>query len=363
MAHELICHCRKRLASGFEVDADLRLPLAAASVTVLYGPSGSGKTTLLRLLAGLDRPDEGEIQFGAETWHSSARAISLPPQARRAGFLFQNYALFPHLTVEENVAYAARAGAAARLMDAFGLSEFAARRPAQISGGQQQRVALARALAAAPALLLLDEPLSALDAATRSRTRQELRRLLLSSGVPSIVVTHDRTEAVALGDWMAVMVNGRIRQTGAPPGVFRRPADAEAAACLGVENVLPANVLGASNGLLTIEIGPVHLECVDNGERGAAWACIRAEDIALVRAPQAASSVRNRLPGKVESVTLEGALARVELDCGFPLVAAITAQSAAELALEPGAGISAAVKATAVHLTPAERRQDCAEQR
>src|SRR5262249_28142325 len=155
----------------------------------------------------------------------SSRGISLAPQARRTGFLFQDYALFPHLTVAANVGYAAEPAAAARLLKAFELEPLAGRLPSEISGGQQQRVALARALAASPSLLLLDEPLSALDAAARLRLRHDLRRMLVESGVPAVVVTHDRMEAVALGDWMAVLVEGHIRQTGPIQEVFRRPLD------------------------------------------------------------------------------------------------------------------------------------------
>ena len=156
--------------------------------------------------------------------------------------------MFPHLTVAENVGYAASRETAHKLLDRFGLADLAASKPRAISGGEQQRVALARALAAGPALLLLDEPLSALDAPTRTRMRYELRRMLLASGVPSIVVTHDRMEAVALGDWMAVIVEGRIRQTGPVQEVFRRPADLQVAESVGVENVLAAEIVGRERG-------------------------------------------------------------------------------------------------------------------
>ncbi|HEV2448670.1 MAG TPA: ATP-binding cassette domain-containing protein, partial [Candidatus Sulfopaludibacter sp.] len=164
MAGELICNCRKRLPSGFTVDAQLRIPLGEAPVTVLFGPSGAGKTTLLRLLAGLERPDEGVIEFRGHTWCDTGAGVFAPPQQRRAGLLFQESALFPHLTVEQNVQFAARGAKATGLMKSFGLEEWARRHPGAISAGQRQRVALARALAAEPALLLLDEPLSALDA-------------------------------------------------------------------------------------------------------------------------------------------------------------------------------------------------------
>ncbi len=357
MANELTCHCRKRLASGFELDAELSLPLDESPVTVLFGPSGSGKTTLLRLLAGLDRPDNGAITFRDSVWYDGGRAICLPPQQRRAVFLFQDCALFPHLTVAANVEYAAPRDTARRLMEIFGLAELADRFPRALSGGQQQRVAVARALAAEPALLLLDEPLSSLDAAARGRMRQELRRMLLNGGVPSIVVTHDRMEAVALGDWMAVMVDGRIRQAGPVGDVFRHPADAQVAESVGVENVLPAQIVSHHSGLLTVQVGTAQLQCVDSGETGAVVACIRAEDVALTRDSPRDASVRNRLPGRVLSVIPEGPLARVELDCGVPLVAVITAQSAAELHLKPGDAMCAVVKTTSVHLTVAPSKR------
>jgi molybdate transport system ATP-binding protein len=349
MSDLLTARCRKRLSSTFQADAQLIVPNNAA-VTVLFGPSGSGKTTLLRLLAGLQRPDAGTIIFRNQTWFDSARAIDLPPQQRRAGFLFQDYALFPHLTVAANIAYAAKPEKSRAVIDAFQLHDLADRKPGALSGGQQQRVALARALAAEPALLLLDEPLSALDAATRVRTRGELRRMLLAGGVPSIVVTHDRMEAVALGDWMAVIVDGQVRQSGPVQEVFRRPADLAVAESVGVENVLAAEIVDRAGSLLTLAVGLARLQCVDTGETGALFACIRAEDVALSRELEQTSTVRNRLTGRITSVIPEGALARVELDCGFPLVALVTAQSAGELELRAGDRISAIVKATSVHL-------------
>lgn len=346
----LSCVCRTRLASGFELDADLCLPLDRSPVTVLFGPSGAGKTTLLRMLAGLDRPREGAIAFRGQTWFDSSRGLSLAPQQRRAGFLAQDYALFPHLTVARNIAYAAPPGKGAEYLTAFGLADLAGRLPRAISSGQRQRVALARALAAEPALLLLDEPLSALDAAARTRAGQQLRQRLLASGVPSIIVTHDRMEAVALGDWLAVIAAGRIRQYGPVQEVFQCPADAQVAESVGVENVLPAHIMGREAGLVTLAAGPAHLQAIDSGEAGPVVACIRAEDVALTRELAPVSSARNRLAGRVTSVAYEGPLARVWLDCGLPLVAVITAQSAGELQLQAGDAVCAIVKTTSVHV-------------
>jgi molybdate transport system ATP-binding protein len=211
-------------------------------------------------------------------------------------------------------------------------------------------VALARALAAEPALLLLDEPLSALDARTRIATRHQLREMLLTAGVPSIIVTHDRMEAVALGDWIAVMAGGRVLQSGPVRDVFGRPADGQVAECVGVENVMPARIAAREHGLLLLEIGGAHLQAVDRGEAGRVVACIRAEDVALSRDATPVSSIRNHLAGRVRSVMVEGPLARVELDCSIPLVALVTAQSAAEMHIAPGDAITAVVKTTSVHV-------------
>ncbi|HWB82517.1 MAG TPA: ABC transporter ATP-binding protein [Bryobacteraceae bacterium] len=361
MADDLICDVRKAFSSGFEIQADLRIPLADSPVTVLFGPSGAGKTTLLRLLAGIESPDRGVIRFREETWFDSGRGINLPPQRRRAGLLFQDYALFPHLTVARNIEFplrhlpkSARREKSSLLLKQFDLADLAHHLPRTISGGQQQRTALARALAADPAILLLDEPLSALDLATRARTRHELRQRLVDARFPCVLVTHDRTEAMMLGDWMAVIVSGRIRQTGPIESVFRHPADVQVAESIGMENVLPAAIVARDSGLLDLQVGSVRLHSVDTGDVAGpqVFACIHAGDVALTQDSVQISSARNRLSGRVQSVTKEGPLARVELDCGFPLVSLITAQSAEDLQLQPGNAICAVVKATSVHVIP-----------
>jgi molybdate transport system ATP-binding protein len=205
------------------VRADLELEAGDSRVLVLFGPSGSGKTTILRCLAGLDRPQEGFIRFGAEIWLDAATGVNRSPQARRLAYVAQDYGLFPHLTVEENVRFgmdAKRSAATPRvesILERVHLGGMAGRLPAQLSGGERQRVALARALARDPALVLLDEPLTALDLPLRDPMRQELRQFLRSLDVPSVVVTHDRVDALTLGDRMAVLSGGFIRQVGSVP--------------------------------------------------------------------------------------------------------------------------------------------------
>ncbi|MFL5270537.1 MAG: ABC transporter ATP-binding protein [Anaeromyxobacteraceae bacterium] len=350
----------KRYARGATVRAALEVPLDVAPVTVLFGPSGSGKTTVLRCLAGLEAPDAGFVRFGAETWVDAAARRFVPPQRRGIGMVFQEYALFPHLTVAENVGYALRDGGrsarAARVEEVARLvriSDLLARRPAALSGGQRQRVALARALAPQPRLLLLDEPLSALDDPTRAELRGELRALLERARIPAIVVTHDRVEALALGDRMAVLAEGAVRQVGTVHDVFSSPADLVVARAVGTENVVRARLVERRDGLAAVLVDGVRLWAVEPEHAGGdAYACIRAEDVVLEPAPTASTSASNELVGTVQAVSGEGPLVRVTLDCGFRLVALVTRASAARLALAPGSRVAALVKAPAIRLVP-----------
>jgi molybdate transport system ATP-binding protein len=351
----------RRFPDGPSVRAAATLPLDDGLVTVLFGPSGSGKSTVLRALAGLDAESRGSIRFAGEPWLDTDRGLFLPPQRRRVGLLFQEYALFPHLSVAANVGYGLfslprpeRDERVRSIAGRLGIGDLLHRRPAQLSGGQRQRVALARALAPAPRLLLLDEPLSALDAPTREELRAELRRSLEDSGVPAIVVTHDRVEALALGDRLAVMVDGEIRQVGPVQELFSAPADLAIARVVGTENVLPVRLLRVDGGLATVRAGEVELVGVDPGGLGpagaGAFACIRAEEVVLEEAPGAPSSARNLLVGVVTGRTDEGPLVRIRIDCGIPLVALVTRPSAEAMGLAPGRRVAALVKAPAVRL-------------
>jgi molybdate transport system ATP-binding protein len=351
----------RRFARGPVVSARAGWPIEGAPVTVLFGPSGSGKTTVLRALAGLDRPDAGTITFGGETWFDAARAIDVAPQARGVGLLFQDYALFPHLSVAANIGYglhrlrrAARQARVAELADRLGVSELLPRNPAELSGGQRQRVALARALAPRPRLLLLDEPLSALDAPTRELLRGELRQLLEQALVPAIVVTHDRLEALALGDRLVVLVDGAVRQVGPVHEVFSAPVDADVARVVGTENVFPARLVRREGGLVVMRTeGPSGAELVavdPGGVEDEAYACIRAEEVVLEADDRHASSARNRLDGVVAARRDEGPLSRITVACGVRLVALVTRASADRLELRVGGHVSAAIKAPAVHI-------------
>jgi len=359
MADELILQIEKRFPSGATIEADLCLLQTPPSVTVLFGPSGSGKTTLLRCLAGLECPDRGIIRYGKDIWHDSERGVSLTPQQRRIGYLFQEYALFPHLTVQQNMEYGLghrsreqRAKRVADLMDLFQLAGLEGQYPRQLSGGQMQRTALARALAPEPQLLLLDEPLSALDDPTRVHLRGELRRLLTRIAVATVLVTHDRSEAIALGDQLAIVAGGRIQQLGPVEQVFRYPANHSVARSVGVETVLPGKIVEAGDGLLRVQAGPVSLTAVDPGdiEGTEVYLCIRAEEVILERGAAGRDSARNHLQGQVTSLTPEGVLVRVMVDCGAPIIALVTRQSCQELGLNEGETLTVVIKATAIHL-------------
>ncbi|MGI3745073.1 MAG: ABC transporter ATP-binding protein [Janthinobacterium lividum] len=273
--------CRKAFGDGTVAVHDLNLTIEAGETLAILGPSGCGKTTTLRMIAGLERPDVGQVFFGDQD------VTRLPIERRDVGMVFQNYALFPNLTVEGNIAYglkvrgmavAERNKRCAELLELVGLQEHAKRGIHELSGGQRQRVALARALAPRPKVLLLDEPLAALDAQLRERLRSELDQLLRGLGITSVFVTHDQGEAMALGDRILVMQQGRIAQLGTPREIYQQPANPFVAGFVGNLNAFTvagrtASGLKVSGGVLpwgeageptTVYCRPEHLRVVSS---------------------------------------------------------------------------------------------------
>jgi molybdate transport system ATP-binding protein len=363
MADALTLRFRKSFPKGALIDAELQVGLDPPVVTILFGPSGSGKTTILRALAGLERSGNCVVHFGRETWVDEKNGVFVPPQRRRIGFLFQDYALFSHLTVAENIRYGLGSLSAneqklraSGLLERFQLQDLAGRYPDQLSGGQKQRVALARTLAPQPRLLLLDEPLSALDGPIREMLRSELRHLLSSLKIPVLLVTHDRVEALALGDQVAIVNEGQIVQQASIEEAFCRPVTPAIAKIVAVETVQLARVLEADQELVTVAVGEVRLIGVASDFPSGvteAFVCIRAENVLLLKGLETVTaSARNRLPGIVKFLTHEGAMWRIEIDCGFTLTALLTRQACEELALQENDRVLAMVKATNVHLIP-----------
>lgn len=355
-----IIDVEKVFPGGETITASLSFPTERNHVSVLFGPSGAGKTTILRCLAGLERPNTGRILFGEEVWFDAQAGVMLPPQKRSIGYVFQDYALFPHLTVNQNVVYGLkeearelRATKLEKILQLVQLEGLGDRKPKQLSGGQQQRVALARALVREPRLLLLDEPMSALDLPTRKHVRGEFARLLRELRIPTVLVTHDWTEALSLGDQLVVMVGGKVRQIGHPKEVFTSPEDIDVAQSLGVETIVPGNVVSRDGGLMAVRVGQTILWAVDPGEEiNQAYVCVRAEEVTLQKTEGPPGSARNRLGGEIIEITSTGPLMQVVLDVGFRLVALVTNQAVEELGLKGRERVVAVIKAPAIRLIP-----------
>ncbi len=319
MADDLIARVELTDARAVELSLDAD----AFPIAVLFGPSGAGKTTLLRCLAGLERPRSGTLRWRSQTWFDASTWV--PPQRRDVGFVSQHGALFPHLDVAANLAFGLdalsppeRARRVDECASRFGLGALLRRAPATLSGGERQRVALARAVARRPSLLLLDEPLSALDLPARESLRADLRRWLRELALPTLLVTHDPAEAMALGDSLVVFDRGRARQVGPVGEVFERPSDATTARIVGVDTLIDATVLREVDGAVVVRAGGRELTA--SGPRGVSGdvkVCVRAEDVTLHRADAA----RGGVAGRVVRVEDEGAFAVVTLDCGFTLAA------------------------------------------
>lgn len=324
-------------------DVELALEVGAETVA-LVGPSGAGKTSVLRAVAGLEHPRRGVVACGAETWFDAAAGVRRAPEDRSVGLVFQEYALFPHLTVAQNVAFGRRR-ARPDLLERFRIAHLAAVKPPDLSGGERQRVALARALAREPKVLLLDEPMAALDPHTRAGVRAELQELLRELGLPTLVVTHDFEDAAALACRVGVVVEGRLRQLAPPGDLVAAPADAFVASFAG-GNVLRGSARAAEGGLTEVTLSDGTRVYSTDAARGEVAVVVYPWDVSLARsAPE--DSALNHLTDRVSSVVSLGNRARVRVGL---LTAEVTGSSLERLQLGLGDEVVATFKATATRL-------------
>jgi molybdate transport system ATP-binding protein len=339
------------------LELDVALEVRAGECLALAGLSGAGKTSVLRVAAGLLHPERGLIQADGETWLDTQRGIDVPPEERRCGYVFQEYALFPHLRAWQNVAYPLRGlprgqrrPRAQELLERFGLGALADARPRTLSGGERQRVAVARALARDPGVLLLDEPLSALDARTRASAARELATVLREIDAPALLVTHDFTEAAQLGDRVGVIDAGRIVQEGTPSELAATPRSAFVADFTGAV-VLTGRARPGADGLTHVDLdGGGAVTSTDGGE-GEVAVSIYPWEIAIEPADEEQhGSAQNRIQAEVVSITTVGNRVRLGLAAPQPLAAEITASSAERLTLRAGSRVTASWKAAATRL-------------
>lgn len=358
----LSVNVKKRLEDKARASFSLDVSFdAAREITVLFGPSGSGKTTTLRAIAGIVIPEEGRIALGDRILFDSADGVCATIQERRIGYVFQDYVLFPHLTAVQNVAYAARTGSARErrrragaLLEILGIGHAAGSYPRDLSGGEQQRVALARALASDPALLLLDEPLSAVDVATRSRLLGEVRAVQQKANIPLLYVTHNPAEAVQIGAHLIVLNEGRVVEAGKPLDVMNAPRSLAAARAVGTENIFIGRVVehNAEEGTSTLDLSGCRVEMAYSAlpVESRVTVGIRAEDILVSRERVTQTSARNVLEGTVKTISTEGENAELVVCCGVDFKVSVTSGSVAGLSLSPGAGVYLLIKARAFHL-------------
>jgi len=353
---------RKQLGSGnghtLTMDVTFR---AGSGITVLFGSSGAGKTSILRAIAGILSPDEGRITLDETVFFDSSAGINLPMQQRRVGYVFQNHALFPHLTAEQNVMYGIRTHTrhsaherARELLALLGIRKTAESYPHQLSGGEQQRVALARALATDPLIMLLDEPLSAVDIATRSRLGEEIAAVQQRTGIPFLYVTHSHNEAVRLGNTMIVVDEGRVVQEGPPLEIFNAPRTAPVARVVGAENVFVGKVLShqPEDGITEIDLNSCRIEAPYNGLPigNRVTIGIRSEDIIVCRERLTQTSARNVLPGVIRNILHDADKTELIVGCGVDFKVSVTQAAVRALSLEAGSPVYLLIKARALHL-------------
>ena len=322
----------------------LDIELEIAGTVALVGPSGAGKTSVLRSVAGVVRPTAGRIALGDDVWLDASRKLFRPPDERRVGLVFQEYALFPHMSVRQNVAYGGR-GRVDEYLERFRISHLANAKPTELSGGERQRVALARALAREPGVLLLDEPLSALDAHTKTTVRGELQELLREFHLPTLLVTHDYEDAASLADHVGVIIDGRLHQYGSPQSLVAHPADVFVASFTGA-NVIRGVAQSGDGGLTEIDlVSGDRVYSTDEG-RGRVGVVVYPWEVSIGRS-HSPDSVMNVIEGDVRSVVHVGNRVRVKIG---PVIAEVTEPSWERLALDLGDRAVASFKATGTRI-------------
>ena len=319
---------------------DLELTLEVDRTVALVGPSGSGKSTILRAIAGLARPRAGTVVVGDETWFDAGRGVDVAVDERAVGLVFQDYALFPHLTVRKNIEFGRRHAADAYL-ERFRIESLADARPAELSGGERQRVALARALARDPKVLLLDEPLAALDTRTKATVRRELQELLGELSIPTVFVTHDFEDAAALAGRVGVLVDGKLRQIGSTQELVARPADPFVASFTGA-NLLHGTVAGSANGIARVRLEDGTIISTAEPADGNVVVAVYPWDVIVGTEPPHDSAL-NVIHAPIRTITELGNRARLQVG---PISAEITTQSLRRLGLSVDQVVYASFKAT-----------------
>jgi molybdate transport system ATP-binding protein len=349
---------RKRfgdVAQGtFQLDVEFEAP---AGITILFGASGAGKTSILDCIAGLQTPDEGAISIGSERVFDSAARVNFAARRRQVGYLFQTLALFPHMSVVRNIEYgltaldaAERNSRVTEIMDSFHIAALASRRPGEISGGERQRVALARTLVTRPRTLLLDEPLTALDASTKARIVADLRAWNARFGIPILYVTHDREEVFALGERMLVLENGRVVAQGLPQDVLHRPELESVAQLAGFENVFDGTVVErhVEQGTMACRISDSQVELevpltrVDPDQPIRVG--IRAGDILIATSPPQGLSARNVIAGVITKIEQRDVIVIAHVDCGADFEVHLTPGAVRSLQLAAGSPVWLVIK-------------------
>lgn len=339
-----------------EVLRSLNLNVKKGEMFVLLGSSGCGKTTTLSIIAGLIREDKGDIYV------DGSRINDIPPHKRGIGFVFQNYALFPHLNIYENIEFGLKArhkqrnnrNEVKRALELVGLDGFDNKNPMKLSGGEQQRVALARALVTEPECILMDEPLSNLDAMVRERLRHEMKQLQKDVGLTTIYVTHDQVEAMMLGDRIAVLNNGQNEEVGTPEKIFYKPQREFVARFIGMKNIFNGKIttLDEEGGVMQISTENFELTAVliPSSEGTHVKACVRPEEIILMKSDQK-TSARNEIPGRIITIFPNGPLMRVLVDVGEDEISVdITRLATRDLGLKKRDKVILKFKATSVHV-------------